>query len=67
MGNLKDYAVNFITAKKEIVEPEFIVIDPQREYRSLRIDRNTVIQVPAEKCNEEYANQYRERMKSTLI
>ena len=64
MGNLKDYAENFITAKKEIIEPEFFVIDPQREYRSLRINHNTIIQVPPEKCNEEYANQYRERIKS---
>jgi len=64
MGNLKDYTANFITAIKETNDPEFIVIDPQKEYKSLRINHNTIIQVPAEKCTKEYRQEYIERIKS---
>jgi len=58
MGNLKDYAANFITAKKEANEPIIIGL------KSLRINEKTIIQVPAHKCNEEYRQEYIERMKS---
>jgi len=59
MGNLKDYTANFITAIKETNEPEII-----GEMKSLRINHNTIIQVPAEKCNEAYRLEYLERIKS---
>jgi hypothetical protein len=55
MGNLKDHAVNFIDAKKESQE---LV----SELKSLRIDEKTVIQVPREKCNEKYRQEWIERM-----
>jgi hypothetical protein len=59
MGNLKDFTENFITAKKE---PKFLVIGG--ELKSLRINQNTIIQVPESKCNEEYRQEYLERIKS---
>jgi len=62
MGNLKDYTANFITAIKETKDPKFIVIGG--ELKSLRINHNTIIQVPAEKCTEAYRQEYIERMKS---
>jgi len=59
MGNLKDYTANFITAIKGANEPEIM-----GGLKSLRINHNTIIQVPAEKCTEAYRQEYIERMKS---
>jgi len=59
MKNLKDNKKNFITS---IRDPEFIVIGA--ELKSLRINHNTIIQVPEEKCNEAYRQEYLEKIKS---
>lgn len=36
---------------------------PERELMPLRINDKTVLMVPPERCNEEYANKVRVRMK----
>jgi hypothetical protein len=57
MGNIKLLTEFFIESKRNLLYPA----NEKTTLVSLRIDAKTIIQVTPDKCNEEYAQLYRDK------